>query len=153
MSRVRCAVLGSGFAGSTFAEAVRYAPDAELVAIAGGRKASELAALHGVRAVDDVDGLLDSSEVDAVLIASPNPFHCPQTVRAAASGKHVLVEKPMATPARCASSSPPSARRARRGYPRPMAWRRWRLSKPPIARRYPGRGKRWSDYEFDRPAQ
>jgi predicted dehydrogenase len=96
MTRVRCAVLGSGFAGSTFAEAVRYAPDAELVAIGGGRKAPELAALHGVRAVDDVDGLLDSTEVDAVLIASPNPFHCPQTVRAAASGKHVLVEKPMA---------------------------------------------------------
>jgi predicted dehydrogenase len=33
--RVRCAVIGSGFAGSTYAEAVRYAEDAELVAIAG----------------------------------------------------------------------------------------------------------------------
>jgi predicted dehydrogenase len=96
MTHVRCAVIGSGFAGSTFAEAVRYAPDAELVAIAGGRKAPELAERHGVRALDGVDALLDSSEVDAVLIASPNPFHCPQTLRAAASGKHVLVEKPMA---------------------------------------------------------
>jgi predicted dehydrogenase len=96
MTPVRCAVIGSGFAGSTFAEAVRYAPDAELVAIAGGRKAAELAAQHGARATDDVDTLLDSSDVDAVLIASPNPFHCPQTLRAAASGKHVLVEKPMA---------------------------------------------------------
>jgi predicted dehydrogenase len=96
MTRVRCAVIGSGFAGSTFAEAVRYAPDAELVAIAGGRKAPELAERHGVRALDNVDALLDASDVDAVLIASPNPFHCPQTLRAAASGKHVLVEKPMA---------------------------------------------------------
>jgi len=34
MSRVGCAVIGSGFAGSTFAEAVRYASDAELVGIA-----------------------------------------------------------------------------------------------------------------------
>ncbi len=96
MTRVRCAVIGSGFAGSTFAEAVRYAPDAELVAIAGGRKAPELAERHGVRAIDDVDALLDSSDVDAVLVASPNPFHHPLTLRAAASGKHVLVEKPMA---------------------------------------------------------
>ena len=104
MSRVRCAVLGSGFAGSTYAEAVQYAPDAELVVIAGGRKAAELAAHHGVRAVSDVDGLLDSTDVDAVLIASPNPFHAPQTLRAAASGKHVLVEKPMAlTVAECRS--------------------------------------------------
>ncbi|HEY3058891.1 MAG TPA: Gfo/Idh/MocA family oxidoreductase [Chloroflexota bacterium] len=96
MSRVRCAVIGSGFAGSTYAEAVRYAPDAELVIVAGGRRAGELAALHGVRAVADVDAVLDSSDVDAVLIASPNPFHAPQTVRAAQAGKHVLVEKPMA---------------------------------------------------------
>jgi predicted dehydrogenase len=96
MTRIRCAVIGSGFAGSTFAEAVRYAPDAELVAVAGGRKADELAALHGVRAVPDVDRVLDDGDIDAVLIASPNPFHAPQTLRAAARGKHVLVEKPMA---------------------------------------------------------
>src|SRR5207302_1251026 len=95
---IRCAVIGSGFAGSTYAEAVRYAPNAELVAIAGGRKASELAALHGVRGVEtsDVDALLASPEVDAVLIASPNPAHAPQTLMAAGTGKHVLVEKPMA---------------------------------------------------------
>ena len=95
---IRCAVIGSGFAGSTFAESVRYAPDAALVAVAGGRKAGELAELHGARAYTtaQVDELLDSEEIDAVLIASPNPAHCPQTLRAAASGKHVLVEKPMA---------------------------------------------------------
>ena len=98
LSLIRCAVIGTGFAGSTFAESIRYAPDAVLVAVAGGRKAGELAERHGVRAYTtaQVDDLLDSAEVDAVLIASPNPAHCPQTLRAAASGKHVLVEKPMA---------------------------------------------------------
>ncbi len=95
MTRVRCAVIGSGFAGSTYAEAVRYAADAELVAIAGGHQAADLAARHGV-AVADVDAVLDSADVDAVLLASPNPFHGPQTLRAADAGKHVLVEKPMA---------------------------------------------------------
>ena len=95
-SKVRCAVIGSGFAGSTLAESIQYVPDAELVVIAGGRKAPELAARFGVRASDDVDGVLDSDEVDAVFIASPNPFHRPQTVRAAQRGKHVLVEKPLA---------------------------------------------------------
>jgi predicted dehydrogenase len=97
--RLRCAVLGSGFAGSTFAESISYAPDADLVAIAGGRNATELAArFAGARAVStqDIDDLLDSDLVDAVLIASHNPAHCPQTLRAAASRKHVLVEKPMA---------------------------------------------------------
>jgi predicted dehydrogenase len=96
MSPLRCAVIGSGFAGSTYAEAVRYVPDAELVAIAGGRNAERLAQEHGVHASADVDAILDSPDVDAVLIASPNPFHAPQTLRAAEHGKHVLVEKPMA---------------------------------------------------------
>jgi myo-inositol 2-dehydrogenase/D-chiro-inositol 1-dehydrogenase len=92
--KIRCAVLGSGFAGSTYAEAVRYARDAELVAIAGGRKAQELAALHNVK-VREVDEVLQANDVDAVLIASPNPFHAPQTLQAASTKKHVLVEKPM----------------------------------------------------------
>jgi predicted dehydrogenase len=98
MSPVRCAVLGSGFAGSTFAESLQYAPDAQLMAIAGGGKAPELAQRYGVRSLttSEIDALLDADEVDAVLIASPNPAHCPQAVRALRAGKHVLVEKPMA---------------------------------------------------------
>lgn len=103
---IRCAVIGSGFAGSTYAEAIRYAPEAELVAIAGGRRADELASLHGVRSypTSEVEALLSSSDIDAVLIASPNPAHAPQTLLAASTGKHVLVEKPMAlTAAECRS--------------------------------------------------
>jgi myo-inositol 2-dehydrogenase/D-chiro-inositol 1-dehydrogenase len=96
-ARLRCAVIGSGFAGTTFAEAIRYVPEARLVAIAGGHQAPEVAERHGVRAVatEDVDRLIESDDVDAVLIASPNPVHAPQAIRAARAGKHILVEKPM----------------------------------------------------------
>ena len=38
--------------------------------------------------------LLDS-DIDAVIIATPNALHYPQTMHALAAGKHVLVEKPM----------------------------------------------------------
>lgn len=95
---VRCAVIGSGFAGSTYAEAIRYVPGARLVAVAGGRNAAALAERHDARAyaTDDIATVLSSPDVDAVLIASPNPAHCPQTLSAAAYSKHVLVEKPMA---------------------------------------------------------
>jgi predicted dehydrogenase len=97
LDKLRCAVIGSGFAGTTFAEAIRYVPEAELIAIAGGHQAPDVAARHGVRAVatTEVDALLDSDEIDAVLIASPNPFHAPQAIRAANAGKHIFVEKPM----------------------------------------------------------
>jgi predicted dehydrogenase len=40
--------------------------------------------------------LLADPEVDAVYIATPVRLHLPQTLAAAAAGKHVLVEKPMA---------------------------------------------------------
>jgi phthalate 4,5-cis-dihydrodiol dehydrogenase len=95
--KLRCAVIGSGFAGTTFAEAIRYVPEARLVAIAGGHQAPDVAARHGVRAVatEDVDRLIESDEIDAVLIASPNPVHAPQAIRAANAGKHIFVEKPM----------------------------------------------------------
>jgi predicted dehydrogenase len=95
-ARIRCAVIGSGFAGSTYAEAIRYCPDADLAVIAGGHQAAEVAQRHAVPATQDVDAVLDDSAIDAVLIASPNPLHAPQTIHAASTGKHVLVEKPMA---------------------------------------------------------
>ncbi len=37
------------------------------------------------------------SRIDAVIIATPNCFHYPQTIAALKAGKHVLVEKPMAS--------------------------------------------------------
>src|SRR5438132_10429527 len=66
---LRCAVIGSGFAGSTFAEAIRYVPEAQLVVIAGGHQAANLAERHGVPALPtaEVDRVLESDEIDAVI--------------------------------------------------------------------------------------
>jgi predicted dehydrogenase len=46
---------------------------------------------------DRAESLLDQPGVDAVIIASPGFLHRPLTELAAARGKHVFVEKPMAT--------------------------------------------------------
>jgi predicted dehydrogenase len=43
-----------------------------------------------------VEELLKDEQVDAVDICVPNALHCPIAVKACESGKHVLVEKPMA---------------------------------------------------------
>src|SRR5262249_19867359 len=45
----------------------------------------------------DLLALLRDTRVEAVFIASPNALHASQTLAAARAGKHVLVEKPMAT--------------------------------------------------------
>jgi 1,5-anhydro-D-fructose reductase (1,5-anhydro-D-mannitol-forming) len=60
-------------------------------------RASAFAKKHEVSTpYDDVDVMLLDPSVDVVYIASPNALHAEQTIKAAAAGKHVLVEKPMA---------------------------------------------------------
>ena len=43
---------------------------------------------------DSMDAFLKQSKVDAVYVATPNPFHCGQTIEALNAGKPVLCEKP-----------------------------------------------------------
>ena len=98
MTELRIGILGSGYMGRTHAECItRHMTRSRLVAIAGGRRAPGLAADYGVDFVPDFAAMLARRDVDAVLIATPHADHCPQVVSAARAGKHVLVEKPMAT--------------------------------------------------------
>lgn len=45
----------------------------------------------------DLDAFLADPQLDAVIIASPDKLHASQAIAAAKAGKHVFVEKPMAT--------------------------------------------------------
>jgi len=88
-------VIGSGFMGQTWARVIAgHVPEARLVAVAGGRGAIDLAARHGVEALE-VEALFQRGDVDAVVVATPVPSHRPLAQAAALAGKHVLVEKPM----------------------------------------------------------
>jgi predicted dehydrogenase len=51
---------------------------------------------YGVPGFNSYQELIDSGEVEAVLIATPHPFHAPIAVYAAERGLHVLSEKPIA---------------------------------------------------------
>lgn len=61
-------------------------------------RARAFAEKHGAaNAYDSLGALLEDPGVDAVFISSPNSLHAEHTLAAARAGKHVLVEKPMAT--------------------------------------------------------
>lgn len=50
----------------------------------------------GIGVADSVESLLGDADIDAVYICTTNETHAPLTLQAAAAGKHVLCEKPMA---------------------------------------------------------
>ena len=98
MDTVRLGIIGSGFMAHTYAEvAVKYNHHARLVAVAGGRRAPDLAAQYGVDAEPSVEQLVARPDIDAVILTAPEQVRLEQSRLAAQAGKHVLAEKPMAT--------------------------------------------------------
>ena len=99
---IRFAVVGMGhFAQSAILPAFDNThKHAELAAIVTGdlEKAVKLKRKYKVLACtyEDYEELLESSEIDAVYIATPNSEHRKFAVRAARHGVHVLCEKPLA---------------------------------------------------------
>jgi len=94
-SEARIAVAGAGLVGRRHAEIV--AGNAVLAGIADpAESAREVAARHGAPSYPDLDSLLDSEEVDAVIVATPNQRHEADALSCITRGIPVLVEKPIA---------------------------------------------------------
>ena len=90
-------LLGSGFMAHTYAQSLaRHVPDGHLVAIAMGSRAGGLAEEYGAALESSEAELLARDDIGAVIIATPHSTHLPLTRAAAAAGKHVYIEKPMA---------------------------------------------------------
>ncbi|MGC4962009.1 Gfo/Idh/MocA family oxidoreductase [Gordonia sp. DT218] len=97
---IRIATIGAGRIGSSHTELItRHVPGAVVAAVADpvDGAAERLAAVAGAGfATTDIDDVFASPDVDAVLITAPARSHSELVCRAAAAGKHVFCEKPMA---------------------------------------------------------
>lgn len=99
MSQVRVGLIGSQFISSIHYDALQRVSGAEVVAVASPTEdhvrpfAEQRSVPHWMT---DYRQLLDRDDVDLVVLGLPNDLHCEVTEAAAAAGKHVVVEKPMA---------------------------------------------------------
>lgn len=100
IERVKIALVGAGRMGHVHAQAYRGIPNAEVkvvcdVSVQAAREVADMVGASEV--VDDWEAILGRKDIQAVDICTPEDAHADQIVAAAAAGKHVLVEKPVAT--------------------------------------------------------
>ena len=95
---VRVGVIGTGFAGSTHARALRgiAAARVSVIAAATVAEAEPLARECDARVARSAAELCASDDVDLVVVASPTHLHAEHAIAAARSGKQVFCEKPIA---------------------------------------------------------
>ncbi len=97
---VNICLIGAGRAGMIHAVNFRRMVEgADLVAVADPVEENRRAACRTLgidRAYADYRDALQCPEIDAVVIVAPTSLHCEMTEAAAAAGKHVFCEKPMA---------------------------------------------------------
>src|SRR5688572_29419679 len=90
-------IIGFGRIGAEHAGWLNACAHARPVAAADATAARQgLASSRGIRVYERIDAMLADPRVDAVLVATPTAMHFEHVTAALASGKHVLVEKPMA---------------------------------------------------------
>ena len=96
---IRYGIVGLGRAGwDIHVHELRPRADARIVAVADpvAERREQAAAEFGCKAYPNLAKLLKQDDVDVVVIATPSVSHAPDTRKALAAGKHVVVEKPMA---------------------------------------------------------
>jgi predicted dehydrogenase len=96
---VKVSLIGCGEIAPDNAAGLRASSSCELgpVMDLNEEASGSLAREFDVASTTSLDEILEDDSVDAVVIAVPHHLHADVTIRAAEAGKHVIVEKPLAT--------------------------------------------------------
>ncbi len=109
MKTIKFGIIGCGdIAFNMHMPALKKHPQAEIVAFYNRTKskAEKACAQFGsaeAKVYDSVEAML-ASDMDAIHVLTANNTHAPFSIQALKAGKHVLVEKPMATSAKAAKA-------------------------------------------------
>ena len=101
---LRLGLIGCGDIAVQNAAGAAAAPNVEITACFDPvtRLAEDLAQRHDARLARTKEELLESNDVDAVLLCVPHDLHAPLAIEASRAGKNVIVEKPLASDLRSA---------------------------------------------------
>ena len=95
---VKVGIVGLGFMGGTHAQSYALLPNAQVAAVVDQdpQRRKDFARKFGARPYANLNRMLADAGVDAVDVCLPSNLHRRAVEKAAAAGKHVLCEKPMA---------------------------------------------------------
>lgn len=95
--QVGVGLIGSQFIASIHADSFQKIKDADLLAVMSPTEghAQKFAEKFNIpNHFTDLDAMLVMDEIDMVVLGAPNYLHCEITLKVAAAGKHIVVEKP-----------------------------------------------------------
>src|SRR2546427_11721099 len=92
-------VVGLALDAASVTPAIMAMPHVNLVAGAdiNPRALRAFEEKYGAKAYASIEALCDDPDIDTVWIATPNTCHCLHVILAAERGKHIIVEKPIAS--------------------------------------------------------
>lgn len=99
MEKIKVALVGAGYIANYHARGLQSIPGVEIAAVVAVplQAAQDFADKYGIAdASDSIDPVVNRSDINAVVIATPNKFHAPYAIEFLKSGKDVFMEKPMA---------------------------------------------------------
>lgn len=94
---MRFGLIGLGGIGQVRKAAIEQSPACTLTAAFDISRENAAQLGSDARFFDTLESMLDADCCDAVVISTPTNFHCEQAIAALEAGKHVIVEKPMAS--------------------------------------------------------
>ncbi len=99
MRRIGVGVIGVGIQGEAHVICFKELANAKLVAVSdiNEKRGRYIAQKYGAKFYRDYHEMLRDPEVDIVSVATPDYAHKEPVIAAAEAGKHIIVEKPMAT--------------------------------------------------------
>ena len=105
-------IIGTGVISAWHAAGIETHPDGRIIAVSNRTKskAERFAEKFNCEVMDDWRELIKRDDIQGVCICTASGLHAEQSIAASEAGKHVLVEKPMATNIRDATDMIHAAR-------------------------------------------